>query len=188
MFLLIFIHSHLHSLLHSPFVALHMWKLKLREIYRLGWGHSDPKSLSKDSNSGMLDSTMKYAFRFKTPKSLCSLTTQKDKPLSKLKMKMPKFLSFHTIWPTPSWQEAHVCNTLGSFPWDLWGGHFLIFSAWVATVKLSFYIFLHKKNPSNNTKTETNAPNDGDRFYSKLFSKWHIASISNQDNKSDQQL
>lgn len=39
--------------------------------------------------------TMRFASRFKPPRSLCSLTTQKDKLLIKLKMKLPKLFIPH---------------------------------------------------------------------------------------------
>lgn len=100
----------------------------------------------------MLDSTTKYATRFQPPKSLSSLMTQKDKLLIKLKMKLPKLLLRHHMAESQMTGSSFLQHTrlisLSRLMWDLWGGHFLFFSASVAAVvfimMLPFYIFTQK--------------------------------------------
>lgn len=84
----------------------------------------------KDSDSALLDTTLKYASRFKPPKSLCSLTTQKDKLLIKLKIKLPKLLIPHHMVKSQLTGSSFLQHTgLISLSrlMQLWGGHFQIF-------------------------------------------------------------
>jgi len=132
----------------------------------------------------MLDSTMKYASRLQSPKSLCSLMTQKDKLLIKLKMKLPKLLVPHHMVESQMTGSSFLQHTRLislSRMWDLWGGHFLIFLALVAAVvfimMLPFEIFTH-------THTHTNKCFWWWReIYPKSLCKWNITSIRNNSSK-----
>lgn len=86
----------------------------------------------------MLESTKKYASRFKHPKSLLSLMTQKDKLLIKLKMKLPKLLVPHHMAESQLTGSSFLQHTrlisLSRLMRDMWGGHFLIFLVLIAAV------------------------------------------------------
>lgn len=94
-------------------MALDRWKLKLSEKSRLEQGHWDPKRMSRDSDPAVIAAPMNYPSRLRRPKSLCYLS---DFSLS-WKWNCLN-VSFHTIWQRPSWQEAHLSSTLGSFCWE----------------------------------------------------------------------
>lgn len=109
----------------------------------------------------MLDATMKCATRFKPPKSLYGLTTQKDKLLIMLKMKLPRLVIPHHMAESQLTGSSFLQHTglisLSRLMQDLWGGHFQVFLALIAAVifilMLPFYIS-HKK---------ANVPNDEER-------------------------
>lgn len=171
-----------------PLCVLYMWKLKLRERKRLGWGHSDPKWLSEVSNPGYVGLCHEIRILIQNSQELVQSDNSKKTTFSlSWKWKCLNF-SFHTIWLPPSWQEAHVCNTVGSFHW-VGGWRFMGRSfpnllrtgsssgLYYAAFSLRFFFFFYMRK-------QMLLMMERDRLYPQSFSKWHITSISSSNNKN----